>query len=340
MATMRAVGYTKNGPVDAADALVDFTLPIPEPGARDLRVKVAAVSVNPIDTKQRRNIAPPAGTTRVLGFDAAGVVDAVGSQVRHFKPGDRVFYAGAIQRPGSNAEYQCVDERIVGHMPTTLGFAQAAAVPLTAVTSWELLFDRLQLPRDDASVRLLIIGGGGGVGSLATQLARQLTRAQVITTASRDESRAWSLQLGAHAVLDHRQPLDAQLRAAGIDAVTHVLSTTQTHQHWPAIIEAMAPQGRVALIDDPELFDFRLAKRKSVSIHWESMFTRSMYEPPDMARQHEILEVVAQLLDAGKRRTTLNAELGVIDARNLLAAHAQIESGHTHGKLVLSGFAA
>lgn len=340
MTTMRAVGYTNNGPVDAADALVDCTLPVPQPGPRDLRVKIEAVSVNPIDTKQRRNIAPPAGTTRVLGFDAAGVVDAVGSEVRHFKPGDRVFYSGAIQRPGSNAEYQCVDERIAGRMPQTLSFAQAAAVPLTAVTAWELLFDRLQLPRGDASVRLLIIGGGGGVGSMATQLARQLTQAHVITTASRDDSRAWSEKLGAHAVLDHRQPLDAQLRDAGIDSVTHVLSTTHTHQHWPAIIEAIAPQGRVALIDDPELFDFRLGKRKSVSIHWESMFTRSLFETPDMARQHEILEEVSQLLDAGSLQTTLNAELGVINARNLQAAHAQIESGHTHGKLVLAGFPA
>lgn len=338
MATMRAVGYARNGPIDAPDALVDFTLAVPRPGPRDLRVAVRAVSVNPIDIKQRRHVAPPAGSTRVLGFDAAGIVDAVGDAVTLFKPGDRVFYSGTLLRQGSNAEFQCVDERLVGAMPKTLGFAAAAAVPLTAVTAWELLFDRLQLPRDDTGACLLIVGGGGGVGSLATQLARQLTRARVITTASREASRAWSLQLGAHAVLDHRQPLDAELRAAGVAAVTHVLSTTHTHLHWPAIVEAIAPQGRVALIDDPELFDFRLGKRKSVSLHWESMFTRSVFETPDMIEQHRILDEVSRLIDAGVLRTTLNAELGPLSAATLRAAHAQIESGHTVGKLVLSGF--
>lgn len=338
MRMMRAVAYVKNGPADAQDALIDCTLPVPEPGPRDLRVAVQAVSVNPIDTKQRRNVTPPGDAPRVLGFDAAGIVDAVGSEVTHFKPGDRVFYAGALQRAGSNAEFQCVDERLVGTMPGSFGYAEAAAIPLTALTAWELLFDRLRLPRNDAQAQLLIIGGAGGVGSMAIQLARALTQATVITTASRDESRDWCLALGAHAVLDHRQPLDAELRAHELGEVSHVLSTTQTHTHWPAIVEAIAPQGRVALIDDPELFDFRLGKRKSVSLHWESMFTRSLFNTPDIAEQGRILNEVSRLLVAGTLRTTLRATGGTINAANLMAAHRQIESGHSHGKLVLQEF--
>lgn len=340
MKTMRAVGYRRQGSADAADALVDLELPVPEPGPRDLRVAVHAVSVNPIDTKQRRSIAPPDGTARVLGFDAAGIVDAVGTGVTRFRPGDAVFYAGAINRPGSNAEFQCVDERLVGRMPASLNFAEAAALPLTALTAWELLFDRLLLARNDADARLLIVGGGGGVGSMAIQLARTLTAAKVIATASRAESRDWCLALGAHAVVDHRRPLDAELGALGISSVSHVLSTTQTHTHWPAIVELIAAQGRVALIDDPELFDFRLGKRKSMSLHWESMFTRSLFETADMAEQGRILDEIAKLLDAGHLRSTLREIRGAITAAHLIDAHRQIETGSTHGKLVLAGFPA
>lgn len=338
-AQMRAVGYRQAGPIDAAEALLDFTLDTPEPGARDLRVAVQAVSVNPIDTKQRRNAPPPAGSTRILGFDAAGVVDAVGSEVSLFRPGDRVFYAGTLNRPGSNAQYQLVDERLVGRMPATLSFEQAAAMPLTSVTAWELLFARLGVPRHGgAGACLLVIGGAGGVGSMLIQLARQLTGLRVIATASRGETRSWCLDRGAHAVIDHREPLHEGLRDIGIKEVEYIASLTQTGRHWPAIVEAIAPQGRVALIDDPELVDFRLLKRKSVSLHWESMFTRSVFATADMIEQHHILDQVSRLADAGTLRTTLTQVLGGIDAATLRAAHAQIESGSTLGKLVLSGF--
>lgn len=338
MKTMRAVGYTRNGELDAPDALVDLELPVPQPGPRDLRVAVRAVSVNPIDTKQRRLVMPANGAPRVLGFDAAGIVDAVGSEVRQFRPGDRVWYAGTLNRPGSNAEWQCVDEQLVAKMPDSLDFRAAAAMPLTALTAWELLFDRLQVQRE-AQGSLLLIGGAGGVGSMLIALARQRTSRRIIATASRADSRDWCLRRGAHAVIDHREPLDAQLRALGVDDLHDVASLTQTHAHWPAIVEAIAPQGRVALIDDPELFDFRLAKRKSVSIHWESMFTRSVFATPDQAEQGRILGEVARLIDTGQLDSSLNTDGGMLSAATLREAHRQIETGHSIGKCVLDGYA-
>ncbi|MGE8215717.1 MAG: zinc-binding alcohol dehydrogenase family protein [Stenotrophomonas maltophilia] len=335
---MKAVAYTEHGlPISDPRALQDITLPIPSPGPRDLRVAVRAISVNPVDTKVRNGVAVT--EPRVLGWDAVGIVDAVGSEVSLFQPGDAVFYAGAIGRPGSNAEYQLVDERIVGHKPASLDDAAAAALPLTAITAWELLFDRLRIPEGGGQGQtLLVIGAAGGVGSILVQLARQLTRLTVIGTASRPDTQDWVYGLGAHHVIDHSQPLTDGLQRLGIAEVSHVASLTHTDQHYDQIVAALAPQGQLALIDDPGQLDVMALKRKSLSLHWESMFTRSSFNTPDLDRQHALLERVAALVDAGVLRTTLGEHYGRIDAANLRRAHALIESHRARGKLVLEGF--
>jgi len=337
---MKAIGYYKPLPIGDEQALTDLDLPVPELRPRDILVKVEAVSVNPVDVKQRANAAPPEGTARILGFDAAGTVEAVGSEVTLFKKGDEVFYAGAVDRPGTNSEFHAVDERIVGRKPASLSFAQAAALPLTSITAWELLFDRLSVPygtkKQDGA--LLIINGAGGVGSILTQLARRLTGLTVIATASRPETIAWCQDMGAHHVINHHNPLDAELRNIGIPNVRYIASLSATDRHLPAIINALEPQGALALIDDPKTLDIVPFKRKSASVHWEFMFTRSMFGTPDIQRQHDLLNEVADLVDAGVLRTTLREELGGINAANLRRAHGIIESGTSTGKLVLSGF--
>lgn len=338
---MKAVAYYHSLPADHADALLDVELPTPTPGPRDLLVEVKAISVNPVDTKIRRNVAPSDGDAKVLGWDASGIVKAVGSEVSLFQPGDRVYYAGAINRAGANSELHVVDERIVGHMPKSLPFAEAAALPLTAITAWELLFERLQIAQGntDLGQSLLIVGAAGGVGSILVQLARQLTGLTVIGTASRPETQAWVRELGAHHVIDHRQPLSEELKRIGIDQVTHVASLTQTDQHFSQLVEALAPQGRLALIDDPEQpLDIMQLKRKSLSLHWELMFTRSLFETADMVEQHRLLDRVAELVDAGTLRTTLGEHFGSINAANLRRAHALLESSTAKGKIVLEGF--
>ncbi len=338
---MKAVAYYQSLPVDHTEALQDVELPAPTPGPRDLLVEVKAISVNPVDTKIRRNAAPTDGAAKVLGWDASGIVKAVGSEVSLFQPGDRVYYAGAINRAGANSELHVVDERIVGHMPATLGFAEAAALPLTAITAWELLFERLQITQGntDLGQSLLIVGAAGGVGSILVQLARQLTGLTVIGTASRPETQAWVRQLGAHHVIDHRQPLSEELKRIGIDQVTHVASLTQTDQHFAQLVEALVPQGRLALIDDPEQpLDIMQLKRKSLSLHWELMFTRSLFETADMIEQHRLLQRVAELVDAGTLQTTLGEHFGSINAANLRRAHTLLESGTAKGKIVLEGF--
>jgi zinc-binding alcohol dehydrogenase family protein len=333
---MKAVVRPAPLPIDDPAALQDTTLPDPTPGARDLLVRVHAVSVNPVDTKVRRNAA--ADGPKVLGWDAAGVVEAVGADVTLFRPGDRVFYAGDITRPGSNAELQAVDERIVGRMPASLGFAQAAALPLTAITAWELLFDRLGV-REDTDGTLLVVGAAGGVGSILVQLARQLTRLTVVGTASRPETQAWVRELGAHHVIDHARPLTEGLKAAGIAQVAFVASLTHTDAHYDEVVTALAPQGRLALIDDPATpIDIMALKRKAASIHWEFMFTRPMFQTPDMQAQHALLQRVSELVDAGTLRTTVGEHFGTIDAANLRRAHALIETGRARGKIVLEGF--
>jgi zinc-binding alcohol dehydrogenase family protein len=276
----------------------------------------------------------------VLGWDAAGIVRAAGPDVTQFQPGDRVWYAGSIARSGSNAELQLVDERIVGHMPQSLNFAAAAALPLTSITAWEMLFDRLGVVpgKQGRSESLLIIGAGGGVGSIMTQLARRLTALTVVGTASRAETEAWVLELGAHHVIDHRRPLLDELNRVGVGQVSHLVSLTHTDQHFPAIVEAIAPQGRFGLIDDPEPIDVRLLKRKSVSLHWELMFTRSLFGTADMGAQHRLLEEVARMVDEGLLRSTIGENFGPISATNLKRAHALIETGKAKGKIVLEGF--
>src|SRR5882724_5309602 len=290
---MKAVAYRQALPIDRAESLLDVTLPDPTPGACDLLVRVHAVSVNPVDTKLRRNAAPPDGQAKVLGWDAAGSVESVGPKVTLFKPGDRVYYAGDITRPGSNAELQAVDERIVGRMPQSLDFAHAAALPLTTITAWELLFDRLGVTAQTEGT-LLIVGAAAGVGSILTQLARQLTRLTVIGTASRPETQAWVRELGAHQVIDHRQPLAAELKRIGIPQVSHVASLTHTERHYAQIVEALAPQGRLGLIDDlTQPLDVMALKGKALSLHWEMMFARSKFQTPDMQAQHDLLNQVA-----------------------------------------------
>jgi NADPH2:quinone reductase len=339
---MKAVGYRTSLPIDDAESLIDIEIAKPEPQGRDIRVAVKAISVNPVDTKVRKRAAPPPGEIKLLGYDAAGVVDAVGPEATLFKPGDDVFYAGSIQRQGTNAEFHLVDERIVGRKPKSLSFAQAAALPLTSITAWELLFDRLGVPPgkgyDPRS--LLIVGGAGGVGSILIQLARRLTALTVIATASRPESQAWCRDLGAHAVIDHSRPMKEQVEALRLPPVALVASLTQTDQHMKALADIIAPQGRFGLIDDPPGFDISLFKGKAVSIHWESMFTRSSFKTPDMIMQHRLLDDVADLVDDGVIRTTLDQTFGTINAANLRRAHALIESGKSRGKIVLEGWQA
>jgi NADPH2:quinone reductase len=337
---MRAVGYQLPQPISAETSLLDIELPMPDAKGRDILVEVKAVSVNPVDAKVRRSAVPEAGQHKVLGWDAAGIVKAVGADVTIFKPGDEVFYAGAINRSGSNAEFQLVDERIVGLKPKSLDFAAAAALPLTSITAYEALFDRLkvQYPVAGGARAILIIGGAGGVGSIAIQLARALTDLTVIATASRPETQAWVRELGAHHVIDHSKPLAAQVEALGLGAPSFIFSTTNTDDHIGDIAETIAPQGRFALIDDPKTLDVTAFKRKAASIHWEFMFTRPLFQTADMTEQHNLLTEIAGLIDAGKVRTTLTETLELINAANLKRAHALIESGRTKGKIVLAGF--
>ena len=317
--------------------LSEIELPIPEATGHDLLVEVKAISVNPVDTKVRAGFS--GDTPRVLGWDAVGVVKAVGPQVTLFAPGDEVWYAGALGRPGSNSEFQLVDERIVALKPRTLDNASAAALPLTAITAWELLFDRLGVTRGgNEGDTLLIVGAAGGVGSILTQLASKLTRMTVIGTASRPESQQWVRNAGAHHVIDHRQPLTQELARIGIPAVTHVASLNNTDEHYLELIAALAPQGKLALIDDPESLDARPLKLKSISLHWEFMFTRSMFETQDIIAQHQLLTEIATLLDQKTITTTLGEHYGAITAENLRKAHAQLETGRAVGKIVLEGF--
>ena len=337
---MRAVGYRNPLPITDPEALIDIDLPDPTPSPRDVLVRVKAVSVNPVDVKVRAKVAPPEGEVRVLGFDAAGVVEAVGSDASLFKPGDEVYYAGSIARRGTDAEFHVVDERIAGRKPASLTFPQAAAMPLTTITAWELLFHRLGVSLGDKSAKgtLLAVNGAGGVGSILIQLARQLTGLTVIATASRPESRAWATDMGAHLVIDHQRPLNESLVDAGFASVDLVASLTATGEHWPAIAEAIAPEGRVAVIDDPKQLDIVPFKRKSVSVHWEFMFTRPVFETEDMVEQHNLLTRAAQLFDEGVLRHTMKEDFGPINSANLRRAHAHQESGKAIGKSVLAGF--
>lgn len=338
---MKAVGYRRPLPISDPESLLDIDLAEPVPGPRDLLVDVRAIAVNPVDYKIRASTAPSPGQPfKVLGWDASGVVRAVGTDVTLFAPGDRVWYAGSIARPGANSQLHLVDERVTGHAPASLDFAQAAALPLTGLTAWEMLFDRLRIPtgKDAATGALLIIGAAGGVGSIMTQLAAQLTGLTVIGTASRPETQAWVRGLGAHHVIDHGKPLAGELARIGIDSVETVVGLTRSDLHFDAIVDILAPQGRFGLIDDPGALDVMKLKRKSLSLHWELMFTRSLFGTPDMIGQHRILEALARLVDTGEVRTTVAEHYGRIDAANLRRAHALLESGKARGKIVLEGW--
>jgi len=338
---MKAVGYKKPLPITDPDALLDIELPVPVPEGRDLLVEVKAVSVNPVDTKVRSRSGPDQGNEyKILGYDASGVVKTVGPNVTLFKPGDEVWYAGSIVRSGTNAEFHLVDERIVGLKPTSFDFSHAAALPLTSITAWELLFDRLGVqfgkPIDAGSI--LIIGGAGGVGSILTQLARKLTGLTVISTSSRPETTNWCLELGAHFVVDHTKPFAPQMKSIGIPEAEYIACLTASDIHYPGIIEVLAPQGKIGIIDDPKTLDAKLLKPKAASIHWELMFVRSRFQTKDMIAQHNLLNEVSKMVDDGILRTTFGIDMGAINATNLKKAHALIESGRAQGKIVLTGF--
>ena len=336
---MKAVGYKVPGPIAEDASLVDIDLPRPVAEGGDILVEVKAVSVNPVDYKIRSSTPPADGDWKVLGWDAAGIVQEVGPDVTQFAVGDEVYYAGSLIRPGTNAEFHLVDARIVGRKPASLDWAEAAALPLTTLTAWEAMFERLDVTKPvPGAAAILIIGGAGGVGSIAIQIARQRTDLIVISTASRPETQEWVKGLGAHHVIDHSRPLAPQIAELNIGAPAFVFSTTHTEQHASDIAELIAPQGRFGFIDDPKALDVMLFKRKAVSIHHELMFTRSLYGTPDMDEQGKILNSLAVLVDDGKIRTTLTEKLSPINAANLKTVHALIESGAARGKIVLEGF--
>ncbi len=337
---MKAVGYTMLGEIDREDSLVDFETAKPRATGHDLLVRVDAISVNPVDYKIRNRRPPEGELPNILGWDAVGEVADVGDKVTAFSLGDMVWYAGAINRSGTNAEYHLVDERIVGRKPATVSNVDAAALPLTSLTAYEMLFDRLRVsdPVAGAAPAVLIIGGAGGVGSITIQLLRALTDLTVIATASRPETQSWASELGAHHVIDHREPLPKQIEAIGIGAPGFVFSTTHTDQYLDQIVDLIAPQGRFGLIDDPDTLDIMPFKPKSVSTHWELMFTRSLFGTADIERQQEILNHVSALLDEGKLRSTATETLGSINAENIRHAHMTLASGVARGKIVLEGF--
>lgn len=335
---MKAVGFYANHPIDHPEALQDLELPPPELRDQDLLVEVRAVSVNPVDTKIRRGGSIPEGRPRIAGWDAAGIVRAVGAKATRFRVGDRVWYAGDITRPGSNSELHAVDERIVGPMPRSLDFAEAASLPLTAITAWELLFDRLRVHADDPAENnvLLVTGAAGGVGSILTQLARALTGVTVVGTASRPQTRDWVLSHGAHFVIDHREPWAAQLAALGIEEVAYVAGLNGSADYVAQIAEVLRPEGRFALIDDPERLDIGPLKGKSISIHWELMYTRPIFAPASITQQHALLRRVSELIDRGDLRHTLTRRIEGTDAAALRQAHALVEAGNMIGKVVLA----
>ena len=333
---MKAISYIDGMDHGFQNPLVDIEKAMPSLKDRDLLVRIKAISVNPVDTKVRRNPVV-AGNTRILGWDAVGEIVEVGSGVQHFKVGDQVWYAGDLTRDGSNAEYQAVDERIVSLKPQSLSDAEAAALPLTAITAWEMLFDRFNVDLDKSD-NILVIGGAGGVGSIAIQLLKAKTNLKVIATASREETKAWVKSLGADYVIDHTEDLNTQIKALGLDAPQYIFSTNQTETYLTQISKLIAPQGKFGLIDDPKSLDIGEFKSKSVSVHWEFMFTRSMFNTTDIEQQSQLLHQVAELVENHRIKTTLNQTLGKINAKNLKLAHELIETGRAKGKIVLEGF--
>ncbi len=334
---MKAIGYVRTGHISEPDSLVEFETSMPEPGPRDLLVEVCGVSINPVDVKVRNRF-EPGDSPKIIGYDAAGIIKKVGSEVRFFKPGDEVFYAGDLNRPGTNAEFQLVDERIVGKKPKSLNFAEAAGFPLTSITAWEILFDSFMLKEGDGQgEHLLIIGAAGGVGSILIQLAKQLTQLNVIATASRPETVDWVQRMGADAVINHRESLVDQLKALHIEP-RYVASLNGTADHFTETVDLIKPRGHIALIDDPKDLEIHTIKPKALSLSWEFMFARSMFQTKDMDQQHKLLNQVSELIDSGKLKSVVNQNLGKLSAETLSNAHLLQESGKVIGKNVIDGF--
>lgn len=349
MTNMKAIGYTKSLPVNETESLIDIELPVPVAAGRDLLVKVKAVAVNPVDYKIRQNVASENGEFKVIGWDAVGEVVAIGEAVTQFKPGDEVYYAGDLNRQGCNAEYQLVDERIIGTKPKSLSNAEAAALPLTSITAWELLFEHLALQQQSPGSKqksnevLLVVGAAGGVGSILIQIAKAITGATIIATASRESSQSWVKKLGADYVVDHTKPLQAQIEALieneGINQVSHIASLNSTETYFDNYTEFLKPFGKIAMIDDPSKpLDIMKLKPKSQSLHIEFMFARSMFQATDMNEQSHLLNRVSDLIDQGYIKTTVGKNLGAVNATNLKLAHQDLESGQSIGKIVLEGF--
>ncbi len=341
---MKAIGFKESLPIDNDDSLIELDLPQPVVEGHDLLVKVQAVAVNPVDYKVRLLMPPENGDFKVLGWDAVGEVVATGEKVSLFKPGDLVYYAGDINRQGSNAEFQLVDERLVGNKPRSISAAEASALPLTSITAWEVLFDHLAITLQNpdnikkTNEVILLVGAAGGVGSIFLQLAKALTGAIVIATASRESSKQWVKQLGADYVVDHSKPLAEQIEALGVGQVSHVASLNSTQTYFDMYTEVLKPFGKIAMIDDPESINIANLKPKSLSLHWEFMFARSMFNADDMNEQGKLLTRVAELVDQGHLKTTVGKNLGAINAENLRQAHRELESGKSIGKIVLEGF--
>ena len=339
---MKAIGFYQYLPVDDPASLVEVEVPTPEPGDRDLLVQVKAVSVNPVDVKVRSRLKTVEKEPQIIGWDVAGVVEHTGSDVSLFKPGDEVYYAGDITRPGCNSQYHLVDERIVGRKPTSLSFEQAAAMPLTTITAWEALFDRLGLEKNAAGQpgqpSVLVIGGAGGVGSIAIQLAKKVAGCKVIATASRTETARWCLTNGADETINHHKPFAEEFQRIGSDEVDYIFCLNSTEKHIQNMADVIRPQGRICTIvetKDSQPVNINVFQGKSVGFMWELMFTRPMFKTPDMQAQHDLLNEAGRLIDKGVLKTTMTENFGPLTAENLRKAHAKIESGSMIGKLVL-----
>ncbi|MBD1262851.1 zinc-binding alcohol dehydrogenase family protein [Maribacter polysiphoniae] len=335
---MKAIGYKENLPIEDVKSLQDVELAMPKAIGKDILVEIKAISVNPADYKVRAGMPVQGDDWKVIGWDATGVVKEVGEDVTLFKVGDEVWYAGDFTRQGSYAQFQVVDERIVGKKPASLSYAEAAALPLTSLTAWEMLFDRLEVAKNDASKSILVIGAAGGVGSILVQLAKKLTKLNIIATASREETTAWLKELGADSVINHRNKLSEEFEKYSLSAPEYVVSLNATEQHVDEIAKLIKPQGKFGFIDDPKSLNVMPFKGKAVSTHIELMFTRSMFQTEDMIEQHHILNKVSELIDSKTIKTTLGENFGTINAENLRKAHAFLETGKAKGKIVLEGF--
>ncbi|MEC0265414.1 zinc-binding alcohol dehydrogenase family protein [Paenibacillus anseongense] len=338
---MKAVGLFRYLPIEHPESLINVEIEKPVPTGKDLLIKVKAISVNPVDTKVRAPKEKTEDTVRVLGWDVAGIVEQTGPDCTLFEPGDEVYYAGSITRPGGNSEYHLVDERIAGRKPKSLNFADAAALPLTAITAWEGLYERLGVSRnkeENAGKTVLILGAAGGVGSIATQLAK-LAGLTVIGTASRPESEQWVKKMGADHIINHYDAFVPQLNTLGLTDVDYIFCLNSTAEHWQNMADAIAPQGKIcSIVETSQTLNMNLLKNKSVTFAWEFMFTRAMFQTSDMIEQHNLLNDVAVLVDNGLLSSTVTQRLTPIDAANLRKAHAMLEEGHTIGKIVLEHF--